>query len=200
MRKLMLFIALPVFGLPVTSLVQQQAIKDPLVGCYSLEVNPWELPLSPYQRPPERIQLSDEIGKGPLARWRHVARPVIPYGDTLRAFWERVGSDSVRVTWTDGFSSVQLDLQIGADSLHGTVSVFTDKLGAPPMPQAEAVARRTTCNEEPHARVRQPNIPPAEPRAAGDQGPAVISSYGVSFSSGAALWVPAGDCITASST
>lgn len=182
MRTLMLFLALPEFGLPGAALAQPQAVKDPLVGCYSLEIGPWDPPLhpgnAPSQIPPERIHLSDETGQGPLDRWRTIVRPVLPYGDTPSAYWERAGSDSVQVIWTNGFSGVQLHLRIGSDSLHGTARMSSDKLGGLPDPQAEVVARRTPCGENPHVRARQPSTPPGQPRAAGDCGPAIVSASG----------------------
>ena len=148
MRILRLSLVLLALTLPAAA-VGQQKPADPLVGCYRLMVGPWEPPLHPgnavYQTPPERFRLSEETGEGPFERGRTLVRPVIPHGRTPSAYWQRVDSDSVRVVWTNGFAGVRLHLQLAADSLRGTARTFTDVVGGPPAPQAEAVARRTAC-------------------------------------------------------
>lgn len=148
MHKLKLIPILLTLGLPLAAL-GQQTVTNAIVGCYTLEIGSWAPAVHPgnarYQTPPELIRLSEEAGKGMFAQGRFLVRPVIPHGFKPSAFWQRRGSDSLRITWTNGFAGVQLHLQIEADSLHGTARTFTDVPGGPPPPQADVVARRATC-------------------------------------------------------
>lgn len=73
-----------------------------------------------------------------------IVRPVIPHGFDPRAYWERIGADSLHVIWTNGLAGVQLYLEIDADSLHGSANAWTDVVGLP-QPKARVVLRRTRC-------------------------------------------------------
>jgi hypothetical protein len=84
-----------------------------LAGCYELRLSPWEVPtlarMTP-NSPPDTIQL-DPIaitGQGEAPGYR--VRPNIfapPYHHDISPSWEPIG-DSIRITWTDGFSGIRL--------------------------------------------------------------------------------------------
>jgi len=124
---------------------------DPLLGCYELQLGAWSPALSPsgapLQTPPARFELRPEAGEGPFERGRTVARPVIEGGRTPSAFWERIGTDSVAVTWTDGHVGVVLRLEASDRPLRGVAVARTDAVvmdGHAP-PRADAVARPVPC-------------------------------------------------------
>lgn len=124
---------------------------DPLVGCYELQLGAWSPALGPYdaplQTPPARFELRPEAGEGVFERGRTVARPVIDGGRTPNAFWERIGTDSVAVTWTDGHVGVMLRLEASDRPLQGVAVARTDavEMGGPGPPRANAVARPVPC-------------------------------------------------------
>ncbi len=149
MRKLILSLALLVFGFPAIASGQQGAAGDPLIGCYRLEIGPWEPVRHPsnikYQTPPDELRLKSEVGESRFEQGKTIVRPVIPHGRTPSAYWVRVGEDSIHVIWTNGHAGVHLRMQISANSLHGIATAFTDVIGAP-VPRAHAVVRPTSCS------------------------------------------------------
>ena len=70
--------------------------------------------------------------------------------------WYRVGSDSVRFIWSDGFVRVVMELAVTPDSLIGTayrrddnvyVDASTGRVIDTGWPRARAVARPVPCSE-----------------------------------------------------
>jgi hypothetical protein len=132
-----------------TAALGQERPSNPVVGCYLLELGSWNPALSsgnaPYQTPPELIRLSMEVGEGVFERGRWLARPLIPHGRTPSGYWERLGPDSVAVTWTNGFAGVRLHLGFDEESLQGIAQAFTDVSDGSVPPQADVSARPTAC-------------------------------------------------------
>jgi hypothetical protein len=169
MRAMAMPLLLLAFAIPSSAVGQATAAEnaDPLVGCYRLEIGEWtpRLDAPRYQIPPAEFRMLAEIGgESPFELNKNLVRPVIPYGRTPSAIWQRsssgkgpsspideaIAGGDIQVTWTNGFAGVRLRLLASADSLHGTAIAFTDMLSSRPLPQAQVVARRVPCpNEHP---------------------------------------------------
>lgn len=120
-------------------------------ACYALEVGEWQPPRlegnEPYQSPPLRFMLHDSTGTSVFERGKKVVRPVIPHGRTPSAFWEQIGSDSVRVMWTNGFAGVTMRLEIVPEGLRGTARAFTDvRIEGKKDPTAAVAAEAIECD------------------------------------------------------
>jgi hypothetical protein len=146
-RETLIFLLLPSLAACAAS---QRSVADPLIGCYTLELGSWDPPLRPgnaiYQIPPSTFHLTGEVGAGRFGNGRFLVRPLIPHGQTPSAFWEAVGPDSVRVTWTNGFAGVSLRLQRKGEDLEGRATSVTDVLSGAPPPETDVEARRRECN------------------------------------------------------
>ena len=120
-------------------------------SCFAVELSEWQPPLQPgnepFQTPPARFVLHDSIGTSVFERGKRLVRPVIPRGRTPSAFWEPIGSDSIRVVWTNGFAGVTMRLENTSEGLRGTASAFTDvRIEGQQNPTATASARPIKCD------------------------------------------------------
>lgn len=111
--------------------------EQSLVGCYDIRLEPWA-PQSPggdstYYAPPPRVQLSVGGGRGLGGQVRdnavEPAPGAMPSVHGMRT-WSLIGSDSIRVVLSTGFSGLSLRLAI-ADTLHGYAETFTDVVPGP---------------------------------------------------------------------
>lgn len=98
-------------------------------GCYALRRGPWSTK-PPIPGPPTPFRLlaeSDSVGEPPFRRVVHLVRPNIARMPGIRAIWSLGLDDSVRVTWSTGFSGFQLRVApAGRDTLRGVVTTFSD--------------------------------------------------------------------------
>jgi hypothetical protein len=149
-------VALLIFLCPRGLLAQQATAADPLVGCYRVEVGRWAPRDHPEREhpvvPPAEFRLRAEIGTLPFERGRPLVRPLLEGGGG--ASWERVGADSVRISWGNGFWGTVLLMRIEGESLRGTATSWTDAFYVDadhePLPnvRAETTARRIPCPTE----------------------------------------------------
>ena len=131
---------------PETVRAQRQSVE----GCYDLYLNPWSPePLgsdSILYLPPTRVHLTMAAGRVDSSK---------PYGFSVQSapgampsvheysWWEPRG-DTLLITFTTGFSGVQLRL-IGGDTLRGTAQAFTDVMPSPSV-MTVVSAQRVQCN------------------------------------------------------
>ncbi len=145
------------FLAPALGWAQGGAPAAVLVGCYELEIGPWERgaypgPFTgPPESPPDTFRLLSERDPQRPGSNRDVFRvePTWP-GPTSGASWERIGADSLAISWGTGFTGVTLRLHDRVGHLEGVAeawsdAAFIDAQGQVIMPKAPATARRIPC-------------------------------------------------------
>ena len=112
---------------------------EPWLGCYALERDSWEPPLPENLRasdpllyrlyqPPSRTELTADSAHIPSpGKMLHVRveRPEEPHPFS-RTAWKLVGSDSVEIWWTNGFSGTIGHFAGPGDTLTGTLETGND--------------------------------------------------------------------------
>jgi hypothetical protein len=123
-----------------------------LVGCYRisfhrLDSHSWTL--DPASFTPSQVfldSLQNQYSGGFELRAAPGTRLPKGTADAWRASsWSPTGSDSVQITWSDGFGGVRLALTSEADSLIGTAHTYSDVPSGPLESQSRAVVSRITC-------------------------------------------------------
>jgi hypothetical protein len=119
-------------------------------ACYALRVDPWSGPPFPWHVP-AIIRLSIDSthpGGGALAPDLRAAgarrdKPMPGFPK-----WERKvagpGADSVVLTWSDGFTGIQVRALVARDIFRGRAQSFTDVIGEP-RATASVTGLRTGC-------------------------------------------------------
>ena len=130
--------------------VAQALSRGELAGaCYDLSIGPW--------RPAERLR-QDSIYIAPPSRVRFDTARAERWADHFVlltapgavpsvhrfALWRPVGSDSVELIWSTGFSGLRMTLGGQPAELRGEARAFWDFLRAPLI--ADATARRVPCD------------------------------------------------------
>jgi hypothetical protein len=110
--------------------------------CYSLEFGAWtEGP--PGQPAPAHVRLDT------LPHYAGRLKLSSDEGPRIgMANWQRIGMDSLKLGWSDGFEAVVLLVRVRGDSLRGQAQRWTDVVGGPP---SEATVRgaRVACHRAP---------------------------------------------------
>jgi hypothetical protein len=120
-----------------------------MAGCYQATLGHWSSPLHiDHWVPPSTFQLDTTV----LSLWlpRDTAwavQPKLVHRDRLPASWRYTAPDSVVISWSTGFSGVQLRLRVTGDTLRGEAITRDDKhiVGEPPDPRAPVNAIRVPC-------------------------------------------------------
>jgi hypothetical protein len=130
---------------------------DGFAGCYHLELGRWTtlwiFPTTPSanQIPPSAFRL-DRTPVDPADPNRFQISPNTIVADRPSRLdgWVLAsdGSNTVWITWTDGFTGVSLQLKPEKDRLRGLATAFTDARGLLPFPTAHAVAIRAACDSK----------------------------------------------------
>src|SRR5688500_361371 len=138
------------FAFAATSSAQPSPAPADLVGCYALEVSEWSPPIGAdslyYRIPPVvRFDSAQAEGRGgwvlaPNIGYPGRRRPPIP--DIPR--WE-VARDTVRLVWSNGFSSTIVTLLRDDASLVGEAIARNDFTDGRPAARATVRALRQTC-------------------------------------------------------
>jgi hypothetical protein len=167
MPKAPLLVVVLMSLLPLRLEGQRGTSPDPLVGCYRIELGEWAPRDHPSRehpvQPPEEFRLLAEIGTRPFERDRALVRPLLR--DEGGANWERVGPDSVRISWGTGFWGAELQMRIDGETLRGIATSWTDVMyvdadGKPLANlRAEVVGHRTNCPGNDGGRLRELNGP-----------------------------------------
>src|SRR2546428_2094402 len=137
------------------------ALTDPpaqstgLPVCYSVRLGTWSGP-NPSWTPPSAFMLDtvpviDDSTPKRRARHTFLVRPESPgrpLPQWLKPRWWRSARDSLLVSWSNGFSGLQLQLTQDGDSLRGVAQTFTDVIG-PMHPSAPVSAVRMPCAQMP---------------------------------------------------
>lgn len=120
--------------------------------CYTAHIGEWTPATqpTPRQQPPEVFELLDDVGTGMFEEGKTIVRPVIDppsYSAQPSAYWSTPSTDSLIVTWTNGFEGVRLRLRAGeVDTWTGQASTMTDVIIAGrPTPTAPVNLERVTC-------------------------------------------------------
>jgi hypothetical protein len=129
--------------------VLRAQVPDP-AGCYRLSIGVWSHApqLSPAQiTPPPVFRLDTAAVPNRTAALYAVHPPRLTTREGPNAVWQRVGSDSIRIVWSDGFVGVQLHLEVRQGALVGFAQTLRDAhfVGEPPDPVADVNAVRTAC-------------------------------------------------------
>ena len=100
-----------------------------IAGCYRLALGTWSPPLRAQDwMPPSEFQLDTTIVSLWLPKdtvWT-VQPTVLMPRSRMPASWRYVGTDSVAIVWSTGFTGVHLRLQIVRDTLRGQATTFKD--------------------------------------------------------------------------
>ena len=99
-----------------------------LNGCYDLVLGTWRPAPEQYIEPPTRVENKPEIGDNGLETGRTVVRAAA--GSTPNhyrwSWWQSVGSDSVVVVFSTGFTGLRFDLNRAGTTLTGRGQTFAD--------------------------------------------------------------------------
>lgn len=156
MRLIRLAVLLALVLMPTSAelAAQSKPSAAAIAGCYRLILDTWSPPLRAQdwpasQTPPSEFQLDTTIVSLWLPRdtvWA-VQPTVLVSRSRMPASWRYVGTDSVAIVWSTGFTGVDLRLQIVRDTLRGQARTFHDAHveGEPPDPRTSAVAVRSRC-------------------------------------------------------
>jgi len=128
----------------------QQGVEQRVKGCWSVQLGEWK-PEMPYGAdtifvtPPAKIELQDKYYYGQVGtRWS-----VLPSNEAKPsihsvAFFQPIGTDSIAIIWSTGFSGLSLHLAIGQDTLKGIAITFWDF--DRPQQTADAILVRMKCH------------------------------------------------------
>lgn len=120
-----------------------------LVGCYAFSITTWHRGALDGRRfRPPSMRLEAVHGTDTFECGQLLVRT--PSGERLhreRAWWHwrPIGSDSVEVLYSDGFTGVDMVLRAVGDTLRGTATAFRDVVDGTPDPTAEVTAVRIPC-------------------------------------------------------
>jgi hypothetical protein len=149
---LALVLILGLASVPNEVFAQARRSSSHVAGCYQLTLGEWSRPLDnvPTIIPPQQLQLDTAVLPHLLPRdtlWSVRPSMIPSRGRLPTSSWRYVGSDSVAIVWSTGFTGVQLRLGIFGDTLRGEAIAFDDKQiqGEPPDPRATVQGRRTQC-------------------------------------------------------
>ena len=126
-------------------------LREP-TGCYALQLQPWEPAIDVADAglfvPPATFELLADSANGPWypAGSRRALPPPERESPELnpRAYWQKQPSDSLSVTWTDGFTGFEARFAQHGDTLDGWATAFAD--GHPTrLAISPALAVRTPC-------------------------------------------------------
>lgn len=121
-----------------------------LAGCYALSVGRWSVPLgrdSAYHLIPRTIRMDTApTGRGGLALSPDIVYPAASRRFPGTPYWGIV-ADTVRLVWSNGFSSTHVRLRLRDGDLEGEVVTQSDAhpRHEPPRPRATVRARRIPC-------------------------------------------------------
>jgi hypothetical protein len=128
---------------------------EAFAGCYRLELGRWSrlwiFPATPLagQIPPAEFQLSSRPVDLPN-RFRISPNTTIHGAPSRLDSWTVTSgqSNTVDITWTDGFTGVSLHLKSETGRLRGFATAYSDASGLLPFPSARAVAFRVACESK----------------------------------------------------
>jgi hypothetical protein len=159
MRAACIALSMALMG-PASTLAQEplsgSSALERTVGCYALELGPWSGPFTSgypsHHRPPAELELDSAVNRLqysesgiPVSR-RLRSRPTLTWA-TFYAGWHLVGDDSLVVSWSTGFTGLELRLGLAPDTLGGVAEAFHDRC-LRCEPTAPVTAWRIPCRSE----------------------------------------------------
>ena len=124
------FILLPILFLAIASL-PQHTVEHRVLGCWIVQLGQWQ-PTMAYEAdsifvtPPAKIEFKEEGGQEGRYRW-----PVLPANGAEPsihniAYFQAIGTDSLMIVWSTGYSGLFMRLAVAEDTLRGTAKTFWD--------------------------------------------------------------------------
>jgi len=109
-----------------------QTVEQRVKGCWAIQLGEWQPKTvygndSIYVTPPAKIELQDKYYYDyPGNRWN-----VLPANDAQPSvhnivFFQPIGTDSIAIVWSTGYSGLSMRLAISQDTLRGTAATFWD--------------------------------------------------------------------------
>ena len=109
-----------------------QTVEQRVKGCWVVQLGEWQPKTvfdkdSIYVTPPAKIELQDRYYYGVAGnRWN-----VLPANGAMPSvhhivFFQSIGTDSIAIVWSTGYSGLSMRLAISQDTLRGTATTFWD--------------------------------------------------------------------------